>query len=105
MVDGKLSIDHSSTVVSRTTFDGSLLEANEEDERTRLVNSATYGKRQKSDRWGYEETEKFYEGLTKFGTDFEMLAKWIKTRTRRMIRAKFKREERIDPGRVTEALR
>src|SRR5690606_18173204 len=65
----------------------------------------TYGKREKSERWGMAETDRFYEGLARFGTDFEMMRSVFPGRSRAMLKAKFKREERIRPDKVTSALR
>lgn len=44
------------------------------------------------------------QGLTQFGTDFELISRMFSNRTRRQIKAKFVREEKIDSARLEEAL-
>ena len=56
-------------------------------------------------KWNDELTEKFYQGLRTFGTDFELIAglfggDW----TRRQIKTKFVREERANLSKVKRAL-
>ncbi|KAK4569728.1 hypothetical protein LTR86_002696 [Recurvomyces mirabilis] len=60
--------------------------------------------RQKSDPWGEENTERFYEELARWGTDFQLLAAMFPGKSRRMVKMKFNREERADPGRIGDAL-
>ncbi|KAG9974445.1 hypothetical protein KCU98_g11991, partial [Aureobasidium melanogenum] len=58
----------------------------------------------KSDPWSDEETDRFYEALRMFGTDFFIISKMFAPKTRRQIKLKFIREERLDPDRVNRAL-
>ncbi|KAH0171102.1 hypothetical protein KCU67_g2339, partial [Aureobasidium melanogenum] len=58
----------------------------------------------KSDPWSDEETDRFYEALRMFGTDFFIISKMFAPKTRRQIKLKFVREERLDPDRVNRAL-
>jgi transcription factor TFIIIB component B'' len=58
----------------------------------------------KSDPWSEDETDKFYDALCMFGTDFFIISKMFPPKTRRMIKAKFTREEKIDPQRINNAL-
>jgi transcription factor TFIIIB component B'' len=58
----------------------------------------------KADPWTEDETERFYEELARWGTDFQLLAAMFPGKSRRMIKTKFNREERIDQRRVGEAL-
>ncbi|KAF7189252.1 Transcription factor TFIIIB component B'' [Pseudocercospora fuligena] len=58
----------------------------------------------KSDPWSEEETDRFYDALRMFGTDFLVISKMFPPKTRRMIKSKFTREEKLDPNRVTAAL-
>ncbi|EME81594.1 uncharacterized protein MYCFIDRAFT_196946 [Pseudocercospora fijiensis CIRAD86] len=58
----------------------------------------------KSDPWSEEETDRFYDALRMFGTDFLVISKMFPPKTRRMIKSKFTREEKLDPQRVTDAL-
>lgn len=58
----------------------------------------------RSDPWSEEETDKFYDAIRMFGTDFFIISKMFPPKTRRMIKAKFVREEKLDPQRVNNAL-
>lgn len=70
------------------------------------VTSMSFKKREKSARWTEEDTELFYEGLRKFGTDFNMISTlFMDKRSRKQIKLKFKKEERNVPSRVDAALR
>lgn len=60
--------------------------------------------RKKSDPWNLRDTDKFYEALRMFGTDFFVIAKMFKGKTRRQVKMKFVREEHDDPDRVKRAL-
>ncbi|KAL8714724.1 MAG: hypothetical protein Q9225_006507 [Loekoesia sp. 1 TL-2023] len=67
------------------------------------INSATYAKREKLNSWPEELTDEFYEALQMFGTDFGMIGRMLR-KTRRAIKLKFNREERMDPTRINQAL-
>lgn len=58
----------------------------------------------KSDPWSDAETDRFYEMLAMFGTDFFSISKMFPPRTRRQIKLKFVREERLDLKRINAAL-
>lgn len=58
----------------------------------------------KSDPWTEEETDRFYDALTMFGSDFFIISKMFPGKNRRMIKAKFNREEKLDAKRVDDAL-
>ncbi|KAL9602595.1 MAG: hypothetical protein Q9219_001739 [cf. Caloplaca sp. 3 TL-2023] len=67
------------------------------------INSATYAKREKLNSWPEAMTDEFYEALQIFGTDFGMIGRMLR-RTRRAVKLKFNREERLDPARINQAL-
>ncbi|KAL7327664.1 hypothetical protein PS15p_206066 [Mucor circinelloides] len=106
LVNGEIVLDTDSLVVERTeggvNYGDDPMEVVEENSMTRKVNSATYGKRKQSSRWDELETALFYDCLSQFGTDFEMIANMMPGRTRNQIRTKFNREERVCPEKVTE---
>jgi transcription factor TFIIIB component B'' len=58
----------------------------------------------KSDPWSDEETDRFYEALRMFGTDFFIISKMFQPKTRRQIKLKFIREERLDADRINRVL-
>ncbi|KAF2747713.1 hypothetical protein M011DRAFT_486131 [Sporormia fimetaria CBS 119925] len=55
-------------------------------------------------RWTPELTERFYDSLQIFGTDFGMIATLFPGCTRRSIKLKFNKEERVNPVGIKEAL-
>lgn len=66
-------------------------------------------KRKYSERWSHEETEMFYtvfftQALQIFGTDFEMIANFMKNRSRNQIKSKYKKESRNNAARMDYAL-
>ncbi|CAG9332531.1 unnamed protein product [Blepharisma stoltei] len=67
-------------------------------------NSLRSNKRLHSERWNPDETEMFYTALQLFGTDFELIANFMKKRTRNQIKSKFKKESKNNPGRVDHAI-
>lgn len=63
-VNGKMVIDTESLAIKRsamaTDIPAEAMEIVEETSMSRVVNSQSYGKKSKSQRWSAEETEKFY---------------------------------------------
>ncbi|KAI9469730.1 MAG: hypothetical protein EXX96DRAFT_587227 [Benjaminiella poitrasii] len=108
IVNGEIVLDTDTLVVERRQateeFDGEPREVVEENSMSRKVNSQSYGKRKQSSRWDALETELFYECLSQFGTDFEMISQVLPGRTRGQVRTKFNREERLNPMKVTDYL-
>ena len=110
IVNGQIRIDESSLQIDRHAAaaaerDAEQLEAVDESELTRQVNSGTWLKRDKSGGWGEMLTDQFYEGLRMFGTDFEMISKMFPGKTRHSVKLKFNKEERDDPRRIEMALK
>ena len=58
----------------------------------------------KSDPWTDEETERFYEALGSFGTDFFIISKMFAGKSRRQIKLKYLREEKVDLARINAAM-
>jgi transcription factor TFIIIB component B'' len=116
VVNGEHVIDEQSQKLDRHALankDIEILEEIEEDDLTKRFNSQTYINMKRRDeneritvrdRWNVEDTEKFYDCLSRFGTDFMVISKMFINRSRRHIRAKFVREERVNPTRIEEAL-
>ncbi|KAK9696449.1 hypothetical protein K7432_012455 [Basidiobolus ranarum] len=108
VVNGKLILDDTSLFVEHANINsnGSTepMDVIEESAADRYVNSGTYLRRIKSQRWTPKETEVFYQGLAKWGTDFSLIAFMLPNRTQKHIKYKFKKEEQINPSRITEAL-
>lgn len=105
--DGNIIVDQASLVVSAT------LEPAEGDDHITTVEvpssdahitSASFSKRETGIKWSDKETDRFYEALHSFGTDFSLMQRVFTSRSRRMLKLKFKREERDNPERIEQAL-
>lgn len=107
IVNGQIVIDDASLVVDRHAMAAAAatdMEEVEEDDFSRITTSGTFMKRERNIYWDAESTEKFYNGLRMFGTDFEMISKMFPNRNRRQIKLKFNKEERDYPRKVYNAL-
>ncbi|KAJ5669285.1 hypothetical protein N7462_010355 [Penicillium macrosclerotiorum] len=107
IVNGEIVLDAASLEVDRHADAARAagdLEDVVENQLTRKVNQATYGKRSKAESWDEEMTELFYRGLRMFGTDFMVISKLFPGRSRRQIKLKFNNEERRDPQRIKDTL-
>jgi len=110
IVDGQIVIDESSLLIDRHALaaaerNAEQPESVEENDLTRRVTQASWGKRDKSGGWGELLTDQFYDGLRMFGTDFNMISKMFLGRTRHSVKLKFNKEERDDPVRIERALK
>lgn len=120
VVNGVLTLDHSSTQVDRNARareDAEELQEIEEDELTTRVNQMSWIKANRkdprertswgptrADRWSDEQTDMFYDALKMFGTDFFIISKMFPGKTRANVKRKFVKEERLDPDRIKRAL-
>ena len=109
IVNGQIQIDETSLEIDRHAAaalerNAEQLDAVDETDMTRKINSATWLKRDKSGGWNEMLTERFYDGLRMFGTDFEMISKMFPGRTRHKIKLKFCKEEKINGDRIKTTL-
>lgn len=107
IVNGEIVLDTASLEVDRhadAARSAGDLEDVVENQLTRKINQATYGKRSKTETWDEEMTDLFYRGLRMFGTDFMVISKLFPGRSRRQIKLKFNNEERRDPQRIKNTL-
>lgn len=133
IVNGQMVIDQNSLVVdqhARAELRAGAMETVEERDADRFVNSSTWGKKLKGERWSREETDLFFDvrfflfplsfqrtgklilsllgvgtkAIRQFGTDFEMIARLFPGRTRKMIKNKWNREEKYNEAAVSSAL-
>ncbi|KAJ2583972.1 hypothetical protein GGH95_000683 [Coemansia sp. RSA 1836] len=108
VVDGKTVVDSASLVINRSEMAGTSnepLELVDESARPRYVNSLTYVKRRGTrKRWTKEETDVFFSELRTYGSDFEMIASAMPGRNRYDIKNKFKKEEKLNPQRITNIM-
>ena len=109
IVDGQIRIDEDSLQIDRHAAAAieraaEQLEAVDESDLTRKVNSGSWMKRDRSGGWNALLTERFYDGLRMFGTDFEMISKMFPGRTRHKIKLKFVKEEKMNYERIRTTL-
>lgn len=62
-----------------------------------VINSYSFSSKERPERWSAEETEIFYQALSAWGTDFNLIAHMFPNRSRHQIKTKFKYEERRNP--------
>ncbi|KAL9928519.1 transcription factor TFIIIB component B'' homolog Bdp1 [Glossina fuscipes fuscipes] len=105
--NGELILDDESLVVE-TTAERKARKVWENSELIYLdENTGMNGfyKRQKRTReWEWSETIKFYRCLQTVGTDFSLMVSLFPNRTRRDLKLKFKKEERINGALINKAL-
>ncbi|KAJ5600313.1 hypothetical protein N7450_001380 [Penicillium hetheringtonii] len=107
IVNGEIVLDTASLEVDRhadAAREAGDLEDVVENQLTRKINQASYGKRSKTESWDEEMTDLFYRGLRMFGTDFMIISNMFPGRSRRQIKLKFNNEERRDPQRIRDTL-
>ncbi|KAA1110408.1 Transcription factor TFIIIB component B [Puccinia graminis f. sp. tritici] len=106
VVNGQIILDQDSLEVDRRDQTPQLdeMEVVEESDSTRLVNSNTWSKAVRGERWSVDETNLFYDAVRLFGSDFEMISQLFPGRTRRQIRLKWNKEEKKSPEEITRAL-
>ncbi|KAF8665351.1 hypothetical protein AX16_000370 [Volvariella volvacea WC 439] len=104
--NGETVIDEDSLVVDRTE-PVNLEEYTHvvESDHTKFVNSGTYGKRYRGARWSAEETERFYEALSQYGENYELIAYVLPGRDRKSCKNKFKAEDKKNHARIEYCLR
>lgn len=109
LVDGEITIDYNTMQIDRhanaaVERRAEQQESVDETDLSRRVNAGSYMKVERSGSWNEDETNKFYDGLGMFGTDFEMISKLFPGRSRRSIKLKFCKEEKADYQRIKETL-
>ncbi len=107
LVDGQIVIDEDSLALDRHKVAAAnlgVLQIVDEDDFTTISTQANYMKKEKTKFWDFEAEEKFYDGLRQFGTDFEMIAMFFTDRSRRHIKLKYNKEEKVNPDKITAAL-
>lgn len=102
--DGSIILDEESLLIPKSpekTLENSEIVYEDAD----AVTFSGYLKHRKVERWSLEETQKFYMALSQVGTDFSLMTPLFPNRTRRELKAKFKREEKQHRTLIEKALR
>lgn len=108
--NGNIVIDKDSLCISAGPGLGDDMSAAEvvtmdTNDHSRRVTSATYARRDSATKWTPEDTQKFFDSLSRFGTDFALIEHAFPKRSRRQIKLKYKREERDNPKKIDEYLK
>lgn len=108
IVDGKIVLDEQSLYANYRDDEQQEREQRhweviDEREGDQFVNSASRSKQRRTQRWTAEETERFFQAISQWGTDFEMITRLFPRRTRREIKAKWTKESRQNPQRLDAA--
>ncbi|KAG0141625.1 hypothetical protein CROQUDRAFT_663585 [Cronartium quercuum f. sp. fusiforme G11] len=107
VVDGQIVLDQDSLQVDRQedqTHRLDEMEIVEENDATRLVNSHTWSRGIRGERWSAHETSLFFDAVRMFGSDFEMIAQLFPGRNRKQIRLKWIKEEKKAPDLMTNVM-
>ncbi|KAF9015612.1 hypothetical protein BDQ17DRAFT_1269571 [Cyathus striatus] len=103
--NGETIIDEESLVVDRAEADDTLQYTHvTESDTTKFVNSGTYSKRYRGSRWSVEETELFYNALSQYGENYELIAYVLPGRDRKSCKNKFKAEDKKNHARINFCL-
>ncbi|KAL3696887.1 hypothetical protein R1sor_010963 [Riccia sorocarpa] len=105
VINGRIVVNEQSlTVGAYATSTQDLDQYTRVEEKASRLNYGSYLNRTSAERWKPEETDLFYKAIRQFGTDFELITNLFPTRTRRQIKAKYKKEEAANPRRMSDAL-
>ncbi|KAK0198907.1 hypothetical protein F5146DRAFT_1131850 [Armillaria mellea] len=103
--NGETIIDEESLTVDRDDNDATENYTHViESDATKFTNSGTYGKRFRGSRWSAEETELFYDALSQYGENYELIAYVLPGRDRKSCKNKFKTEDKKNHGRINYCL-
>ncbi|KIL00979.1 hypothetical protein PAXRUDRAFT_820983 [Paxillus rubicundulus Ve08.2h10] len=99
--NGETIVDDESLFVDRNAEEDTAEYTHvEESDVTKFVNSATYAKRFRGSRWSAEETELFYDALSQFGENYELISYVLPGRDRKACKNKFKAEDKRNSRRI-----
>ncbi|KAL4067378.1 hypothetical protein V8B97DRAFT_1977599 [Scleroderma yunnanense] len=104
--NGETIIDEESLFVDRNAEEETANYTHvEESDVTKFINSGSYGKRFRGSRWSAEETELFYDALSQFGENYELISYVLPGRDRKACKNKFKAEDKRNPSRINYCLK
>ncbi|KAF2766702.1 hypothetical protein EJ03DRAFT_173775 [Teratosphaeria nubilosa] len=119
MVNGQIVVEEDSLDVAEPTNQSDDVPVVEENNYAHRVNRGSYinaRRRDPRDRipparrrggwggWSEEDTDRFYDALRSWGTDFDIISRLFEGKSRAQIKTKFNREEKFDPARINAAL-
>lgn len=102
-IDGKIVVNASSvTVESKVVEDKD--DCEEVFENSAVSTGCGFPVRKMYEKWTDDQVREFYSALQQVGTDFSAMSALFPCRTRRELKIKFKREERLHPKLIDLAL-
>ncbi|KAH9811725.1 Transcription factor TFIIIB component B'' [Teratosphaeria destructans] len=119
MVNGQIVVEEDSLDVAEPTNLSDEVPVVEENNYAHRVNRGSYinaRRRDPQDRvpparrrgawggWSEDDTDRFYDALRSWGTDFDIISRLFEGKSRAQIKTKFNREEKFDPARINAAL-
>jgi len=99
--NGKPCIEDALDIYKNNNANNKLIEVKKSDRLT----SMSFRTRQHTEKWTPDENRKFYKALEIFGSDFSLISRIFKNRTRNQIKNKFHKEEKQGPQKVDAALK
>ncbi|KAJ1455948.1 hypothetical protein M885DRAFT_518847 [Pelagophyceae sp. CCMP2097] len=103
IIDGRIVVNQASLVIPVQPAVVEVIEEVYEDVGT-IAAPSSYAGRGHKERWGLEETRRFYSAVQQCGTDFTLMQSLFPSRTQRQLKRKYKREERSQPRLIELAL-
>ena len=103
--DGQIILNEDSLIISAGQKNEQRQAQSVVYESTSHVTYYSYSNRTAPEKWSADETRKFYRAISQCGTDFSLIERMFPNRTRRQIKNKFKREEKMNKPLVESALR
>lgn len=104
--DGEIVIDEQSLVIENKE----VKKSREQIQKSSLVDGdfdtgyGVYKKVKRSKDWSKKDTLHFYKALNTIGTDFSLMCELFPNRTRKELKMKFKKEERMNRALVDRAV-
>lgn len=105
--DGVMTLDVDSIQVNRhemNEVDNETKERLEIDKFKTVINNSSFSLRDRPERWDLDDENKFYQAISTWGSDFNLIAQLFPGRSRRQIKSKFKLEEKRNPAKLHMAL-
>lgn len=100
MVDEKsLIIENVETKKGREALQQSEIVNGDDD-----TSYGVYKRIKRTKEWSKDETLRFYKALNTIGTDFTLMCELFPNRTRRELKMKFKKEERLNQALINKAV-
>ncbi|GAU19714.1 hypothetical protein TSUD_78390, partial [Trifolium subterraneum] len=88
----------------RDPYDGQYQASENITSTAPLLNYQSFMDKAPRGKWSTRDTEKFYEAIRQFGTDFTMIQQLFPDKTRHQIKLKYKKEERQHPLLLSDAV-